>query len=552
MIEHPELRLLVISPSENKRPEPWLRLAEELPHVTISFETSFSCSLAGYDTVISIGSASQLHDPQQVLSFVAAGGGWLVMTHLDEYPLPPEFGVKTSPVGQETELRVLFEDCDDPLSARLPDAVYVSGRYHPLEISAPHVETLLYVDWHYSHKPVWTTSKYGEGNLGCTTLQDFSSAMMRQLLHRLLRKWQGSAPAQEKQVGVGILGYAPSVGQVHGLATEKVSGLQLRAVCDLSEKRLSQAAADFPDVSLHDDAINLAEDADVELVIVATPPNFHAAHCLQMMRAGKHVLCEKPLALTSQETFDMLNAAKENGVHLSCHQNRRWDPDYLAIRNCVELGKIGELFHVETFVGGFHHPCGYWHSHSSVSGGTTFDWGAHYLDWIISLLPAPIEAVMGSRHKRVWHDVTNGDQERIQIRFTDGQEAEFLHSDIAAVRKPKWYLLGTEGAILGEWQDITAYHVDPVYYFEQSEIPSTEMMPKITLHRRLNSGEIEHSFPALPERSPFAFHANLTDHLLWGEPLAAPLSDSMKVVAVLEAASRSMSNNSRWETIAYE
>ena len=124
---------------------------------------------------------------------------------------------------------------------------------------------------------------------------------------------------------------------------------------------------------------------------------------------------------------------------------------------------------------GFEHPCGYWHSHDTISGGTTYDWGGHYLDWVVSLIPDRVTSVIGTRQDRVWHDVTNADQERIQIRFAGGQEADFIHSDIAAVRKPKWYLLGTEGAIIGHWRDVTAYETDPVLYYHRHDIPATEM-----------------------------------------------------------------------------
>ncbi|HBH27528.1 MAG TPA: hypothetical protein DDX99_01610 [Desulfofustis sp.] len=76
-------------------------------------------------------------------------------------------------------------------------------------------------------------------------------------------------------------------------------------------------------------------------------------------------------------------------------------------------------------------------------------------------MPKPVATVAATRHNRVWHDVTNADQERIQIRFAGGKEAEFIHSDIAAIRKPKWYLLGTDGAIVGEWRDTIVYRSDP-------------------------------------------------------------------------------------------
>jgi predicted dehydrogenase len=268
-----------------------------------------------------------------------------------------------------------------------------------------------------------------------------------------------------------------------------------------------------------------------------------------MMRAGKHVVCEKPLALNCRETEALMEMAAELNVHLSCHQNRRWDPDFLAIRQVLTEGLIGDLFYLESFVGGYTHPCGYWHSEARVSGGTAYDWGAHYLDWIIALMPYKVEAVIGTRHKRIWHDVTNADQERIQIRFAGGREAEFIHSDIAAARKPKWYLLGSKGAIVGRWRDVTSHEIDPVLYYRKHVIPATEMTPDLTVHCRHENGDLISLKPAIPERRPYQFHSNLADHLLWGEPIAAPLDDSVKVVRILEAAARSMANGGKLEVL---
>ena len=114
-----------------------------------------------------------------------------------------------------------------------------------------------------------------------------------------------------------------------------------------------------------------------------------------------------------------------------------------------------------------------------------------------------------------------------------------MHSDIAAVRKPKWYLLGTEGAIIGTWRDVTVHEIDPVLYFHDHEIPATEMTPELTLHHRERTGELVSRKIAIPKRQDYLFHRNLADHLLIGEPLAAPLEDSIRVVAILEAAARS-------------
>lgn len=434
------------------------------------------------------------------------------------------------------------------MANRLPDALYVNGRHQALDNKAEDVEIILYADWRYQHSPVLVHRPAREGQVACTTLQAYDHPLIQQIFYRLLHQLAGQ-PLSDRTLGVGLLGYAQSVGQPHGLGIEATPGLILRAACDLVRQRLEQAQQDFPDIKTCKSAEALAGDPEVDIVIVATPPNTHAKLSLQMMAAGKHVICEKPLALNRKETSAMVEMAEKQQVHLSCHQNRRWDVDYLAIKQALAEGLLGELFYLETFVGGFKHPCGYWHSHDAISGGTTYDWGAHYLDWVVSLMPGPVSTVVATRQNRVWHDVTNADQERIQIRLAGGQEAEFIHSDIAAVRKPKWYLLGTEGAIVGHWRDVSTYAIDPILYFHQDDIPATEMVPDLTLHRRHHSGQIVAQKLALPKREHYLFHRNLADHLLTGEPIVAPLDDSVRVVGILEAAARSAAKGGAVEVL---
>ena len=323
----------------------------------------------------------------------------------------------------------------------------------------------MYADWHYQHKAVLTSRTAGKGLVACTTLQAYDHPFVQQVLYRLIRSLAGKK-AESQTLGVGILGYAPSVGQYHGIGASTTPGLALRSVCDLNPARLEQARVDFNDCKTYESSDAFAGDPSVDIVIVATAPNTHAQLCLDMLNAGKHVICEKPLALTSKETDALEQTSQRLKLHMSCHQNRRWDVDYLAIRQALAERLIGDLFYMETFVGGFNHPCGYWHSHAPVSGGTAYDWGGHYIDWTVSLIEDRPVSVICTSHKRVWHDVTNNDQERIQVRFSGGQEAEFMHSDIAAIRKPKWYLLGTKGAIVGHWKDVTTFDIDPVLYFQ--------------------------------------------------------------------------------------
>jgi predicted dehydrogenase len=540
MLPHLQMNILCCLSNSKSNVSSLLTYLKKMSHVQVIISEKLPSDLSIFQVVIT-EPASAFHPvPKQLEQFVRSGGGWLGVVSLSELPVSELFGVSSGRFGPESELRVLFQNQNQPLADRLPEAIYVKGRYHPLQMLSDDVTTVLHADWQYRHSPVLVWRKVDAGRTACTTLQDFDNSDLKQIIYRLLRELSGQ-PVTVQRLNVGILGYAPSVGELHGIGFSATDGFKFHAVCDSNPRRLKTAEHRFPEAKVYSNAEKLANDDDVDLVIIATPPNSHAKLSLQMMANKKHVVCEKPLALSRNETDRMLQMAEKMQVHLSCHQNRRWDPDYIAIKRALNERLIGDLFYMETFVGGFAHPCGYWHSHEEISGGTAYDWGAHYLDWIVGIISDPPESVAGFRHKRVWHDITNADQERIWIKFKGEKEAEFIHSDIAAVRKPKWYLLGTRGAIIGLWKDVATYQIDPVVYFHQHHIPATETIPDLTLFQRHASGQIVEQKMAVPERKDFAFHKNLADHLLTGEPLVSSLKDSVKVVLILETAALSAS-----------
>jgi predicted dehydrogenase len=548
MILHPPIKILLVADQEDSSLQALLSYLRSIHHVELTLEAQLPRNLSPYDVIATANTAAFAMEDEQLIKFVHQGGGWLGLVRLSDMALPQIFGAQPDPVGPEAELRVLFKNSNHPLAIRLADAIYLQGCYQALKKTSEETETILYADWQYQHSPVLVHRTAGDGQVACTTLQAYDHPAFQQILYRLLSQLAGR-PLSHRTLEVALLGYPQSIGKAHGLGIEATAGLSLHGACDLDQQRLEQAQHDFSQVKIYASAEALAADPEVDLVIVATPPNSHADLSLQMMAAGKHVVCEKPLAISGRETAAMVEMAEKQQVHLSCHQNRRWDVDYLAIRQALHEGLIGELFYLETFVGGFNHPCGYWHSHDEISGGTAYDWGAHYLDWLVSLIPHQVSAVICTRQNRVWHDVTNADQERIQVRFAGGQEGEFIHSDIAAVGKPKWYLLGTEGAIVGHWREVSSYEIDPVLYFHQHDIPATEMVPDLTLHRRHHTGQIVAQKLALPKREHYLFHRNLADHLLTGEPIVAPLEDSVRVVEILEAASRSAAKGGTVEVL---
>lgn len=352
------------------------------------------------------------------------------------------------------------------------------------------------------------------------------------LLHLLLLRATGSSSVlHTTPLGVGLLAFG-AIGAEHARAVAALPQLDLRLVCDRAESRLDAASRDFPKVRTSTDAQALLDDPTVDVVVVSTPPDTHADWAVRCLEAGKHVVVEKPFALTGEEADRVLEAARRTGRTAVVYQNRRFDPDFRTVLDVVRSGAIGEVFHIETFIGGYGHPCNYWHSDEAVSGGAVYDWGSHVIDQLLALHPQRIDHVTALEHKRRWHDVTNADHTSLTLRFTDGVEASFVHSDLAAALKPRWYLLGTEGALSSTWRRTTVTRRSAIGTLDEDVLAVTDAPPQVL---RFAPDGSETTLALMPA-PPHAFHAELVDELCTGWPMQVRAEQSRRVVAVMEAA----------------
>lgn len=362
-----------------------------------------------------------------------------------------------------------------------------------------------------------------------STAEVVTAPAYRRLVQRWVRHAAGLRDAPPTRIG--LLGFG-AIGAEHAAAIGAVDGLRLAAVCDQNPARVEAARALAPDLTVAAEATDLLADDGVDLVVVSTPPSTHAQWALRALEAGKHVVVEKPFCLTTAEADAMLAAAAAADRVLAVYQNRRWDADYLALKQIVRSGAIGEVFHYESFVGSYGHPCNYWHSDEEVSGGAIYDWGSHYLDWVLDLLPQDVLHVTAAAHKRVWHDVTNADHSRVTIRFADGAEAEFVHSDLAAAMKPKWYVLGTAGAVVGHWRHERVVARSAIGTLVEDSLAASESPATLSVHGA--DGSVTHV--AIPPAVRHPFHRELADRLVAGAPMSVTPTGSRRNIAVMEAA----------------
>lgn len=262
----------------------------------------------------------------------------------------------------------------------------------------------------------------------------------------------------QSKIRGAVIGYggAFNMGKVHGGSMNRV-GFEFMAACDLDQARTEQAAHDFPGIRTYTNVQELLAQPDINLVTVITPHNSHAALAEQVLASGKHCILEKPMCILAEDAHRLVKLASEKGLMLTVYHNRRWDGWYLTVKDLIAKGMLGDIYHVEMYSGGYDVPKDWWRENKEISGGAFYDWGAHYIDYLLGLVPGKIKSVRGYIHNRVWHHKTNEDQVDSVIEFENGEVAHIEISSIARAEKRDSVSWGRRGRSSSQIQGMASF-----------------------------------------------------------------------------------------------
>lgn len=201
-----------------------------------------------------------------------------------------------------------------------------------------------------------------------------------------------NAPVNMAMVGAGAFGAFCLE------AFSQLDGLQIAAVVDSNFERAHTLAGRFGAAAYTGLAPVLARP-DVDIVTLSTPPFLHAAQGMAVLEAGKHLLCEKPLALTVEDGQRMIAAAQAKGVHLTVNYVMRHNPYWQAAAQLAQSGVLGGLRHMdlENHAAGLALPDQHWFWDKALSGGIWIEHGVHFFD-AFAWVSGQVGEVVGSVH----------------------------------------------------------------------------------------------------------------------------------------------------------
>ncbi len=287
-----------------------------------------------------------------------------------------------------------------------------------------------------------------------------------------------------QEIKVGVIGYggAFNMGKAH-LTEMRQAGMTPVAVVEIDPARLAVAIADFPGIQTYSSITEMLKKSDVNLVALITPHNTHAKLALQCLRAGRHVICEKPFAITTAECDAIITGAKKAGLLVSTYHNRHWDGRILrAVEHILEKKVIGDVFRIEARMGSRNKPSDWWRSSKSISGGILYDWGVHLLEYSLQIIQSEIVEVSGfASHgfwepQTKWKEDTNEDEAKAVVRLKNGAWIDLTITHLDSNPKPGFLEIhGTKGNYLIDWSHYQLHYIeDGVATTERGPHPENE------------------------------------------------------------------------------
>ncbi|HKL38277.1 MAG TPA: oxidoreductase [Bacteroidales bacterium] len=342
----------------------------------------------------------------------------------------------------------------------------------------------------------------------------------------------------KSKIQTGLASFGLSGQVFHAPFIEAHPEFSLKKVWERTKKR---SASQYPHTEIVRRYDEMVQDPDIELIVVNTPDDTHYDFCKQAIRAGKHVVVEKPFTLNTREGIELTGLARKHNRQLAVYQNRRWDGDFITVKKMLDSGMLGRLVEFEAHFDRFKNQVDLnkWREQPGPGTGNIYDLGSHMIDQALVLFGWPQSVTADLRIQRTG------------AKVNDYFNIRLHHADVVVTVKggflvrepgPRYILHGTEGSFI-------KYGIDPqeeaLRKGRQPNEPNWgEEDPQSwgTLNTHVQGLHYRGKIETLPGNY-MGFYENLYRALRHGEKLSVPAEEGLNVIRIIEAAKESSESN---------
>ncbi len=218
-------------------------------------------------------------------------------------------------------------------------------------------------------------------------------------------------------IGCGVISYS------HCTALASTYNAELVAVCDIIEERAQSRAKEFGAKKVYTDYHALLADEEIEAVSICTPSGMHGQMCKDAAKAGKHILCEKPMEITNEKMQDVIETVEQYPVKMACVFQRRCDGKFIAVKQAIDSGRFGKVILADAYLKYYrdqaYYDSGDWRATWELDGGgALMNQGVHGIDLLL-WFAGEVESVFARCETQV-RNIEVEDTAIASIRFKNG------------------------------------------------------------------------------------------------------------------------------------
>lgn len=257
---------------------------------------------------------------------------------------------------------------------------------------------------------------------------------------------QGDRTMEHK---IGIIGFGGMANyHVDSFSNESYSKASFKGVYDINSEKYTLAKE--KGLLIYDSFEDMLNDNEIDIILVATSNEVHKELSIKALRAGKNVICEKPVTLSSAELEEIMAVEKETGKIFTINQNRRTNYDFVLMKKKVEAGLIGKPYVIESRVEGSRGMPTGWRTIKALGGGMMLDWGVHLIDQIMYMYNDTVTSVYCKMFSMQYPEID--DNFRLIMELANGITVQIEVGTNNFITHPRWYVLGEEGTLqIDDW-----------------------------------------------------------------------------------------------------
>ena len=336
----------------------------------------------------------------------------------------------------------------------------------------------------------------------------------------------------KETLNVGLIGYGLAGEVFHAPLIDANPHLRLTHIVQRTGDRAKQK---YPGIEILRSVDELLTEPSVDLIVIATPNTSHFPIAQSALEAGKHVVVDKPFTITTEEADHLITLAQRSKRVLSVFQNRRWDGDFLTVREILDRGILGRLVEFESRFDRFRPRIkGAWREQAIPGAGLLYDLGPHLIDQAFLLFGYPTGVYADLRLQR--DGAAAADSVEVHLRYPS-VKVVLKAGSLVCEPSPRFTLRGTEGSF-------TKYGLDP-----QEEALKTGMLPTQPgwggepeelwgVHSRCDGELVRKKYPTLPGRYQ-DYYENVFRSILGEQDLAVKPEQARDAIRAIELAEQS-------------